>query len=88
MLATQEAQVIPPIWIKHLEIVFVEGSASLSASFSFTADRTGDNDELRTDGDGLLTTEGTNEFVSVNIIGQSDPHVGGKNYLENDNFIF
>ncbi len=74
MLATQEAQVIPPIWIKHLEIVFVEGSVSLSASFSFTADQTGDNDELRTDGasgDGLLTTEGTNEFVSVNMTEQS-----------------
>lgn len=60
MLATQEAQVIPPIWIKHLEIVFAEGSASLSASFSFRDN--GDNDVLRTDG--LLTTEGTNEFVS------------------------
>lgn len=70
MLATQEAQVIPPIWIKHLEIVFVEGSASLSASFSFTVDQTGDNDKLRTD-DGLLTTEGTNEFVSVKKAGKS-----------------
>ncbi len=69
MLATQEAQVIPPIWIKHLEMVFVDGSASLSASFSFTADQTGDNDALRTDGaggDGLFT----NEFVSVNMTGQ------------------
>lgn len=65
MLATQEAQVIPPIWMKHLEIVFVEGSASLSASISFTGDQTGDNDKLRTDGAGLLTIEGTNEFVSV-----------------------
>lgn len=74
MLATQEAQVIPPIWIKHLEIVFVEGSASLSASISFTVDQTGDNDTLRTDGaggDGLLTAEGTNEFVSVKMAEQS-----------------
>jgi len=70
MFATQEAQVIPPIWIKHLEIVFVEGSASLSASISFTVDQTGD--KLWTDGaggDGLLTTEGTNEFVSVKMAG-------------------
>lgn len=67
MLATQEAQVIPPTWIKHLEMVFVEASASLSTSFSFAADQTGDIDVLRTDGadgDGLLTTEGTNELVS------------------------
>lgn len=52
--------------MKHLEIVFVEASASLSTSFSF-AGHTGDMDVLRTDGadsDGLLTAEGTNEFVS------------------------
>ncbi len=55
--------------------MFVDGSASLSASFSFTADQTGDNDALiRTDGaggDGLFT----NEFVSVNMTGLKGPDI-------------
>lgn len=64
MLATHEAQVIPPIWMKHLECVFVADLASFASSFSFLVESAGDEAGFLTDG-GLWASGGTNEFVSV-----------------------
>lgn len=64
MLATHEAHVIPPIWMKHLECVLVADSASISVSFSFLVESAGDEAGFCTDG-GLFASDGTNEFVSV-----------------------
>lgn len=64
MFATQEAQVMPPIWMKHLECVSplrpcrVSLCRSLSSPLSFTGARLEDFERLRFD-------VGSRELVSV-----------------------
>lgn len=67
MLATHEAHVIPPIWMKHLECVFFADSASISTSFSFLVESAGDGADFCTV-EGFLASDGTKEFVSVDHI--------------------
>lgn len=72
MLATQDAQVIPPTWMKHFEYVLAAlplarpGSESSSVSLSFPLPDVADRAWLRTDG-GLQEPAGlgTRELVSV-----------------------
>lgn len=64
MLATHEAHVIPPIWMKHLECVFFAASASPCTSFSFLVEGAGDEADFCAHG-GLFAPDGTSKSVSI-----------------------
>ncbi len=73
MLATQEAHVIPPIWIKHLEmgLLTAQRHSPLRSPSQLTRPEITTRRTDGAGGDGLFT----NEFVSVNMTGLKGPDI-------------